>query len=214
MFPLALYNYAEIGAFLVCLFLWPRLKKTDLALLMPYLGFIVCVELVARYMGLNLDLDIGWIYNIVVPLETLFYAFLFRKHLSSVSVRRVLGYFMVGLILFALVFNIFFWQKEFYTVFLKIYSVSTIILSCLYFLDILRRDIPVNVLHQPMFWIAVGLIIFSAGELAMSLLLDQLFEDKQTWRRVYGIINNNLNVFLYLMLSIGAIVAVWKKKPA
>ena len=214
MFPLEWYNYAEIGALLVCLFLWPRLRKTDFWMLMPYLAFIVCLELTTRYMGRELKMTIGWIYNFTIPIEILFYAYLFRRQFESLQLRQVTHYFMFSLVIFAIVYNLVIVQDRFDPIFLKISTFSMIVLSCLYFIDILRREVPVNVLRQPMFWIAVGLIIFNAGELTMSLFLSELFEDRDAWRRIYKIVNNNLNVFLYLMLSVGAIVAVWKKKPA
>ncbi len=48
----------------------------------------------------------------------------------------------------------------------------------------------------------------------MSFLMEPLIEDRNRWRRMYKLVNNNLNLILYLAISVGAMVAVWRKKPA
>lgn len=212
MFPLELYNYAEIAAFLVSLVLWKRLRETNLRSLPFYLGFIVCLELFTRYMGRELHMSIGWIFNLSIPLEILFYSYLFYLHFQKKKFRDFTRYFMILLVVFAIVFNLLFWKPAFHAIFLRISTVSMIVMSCMYFVDILHREVPVDVLREPMFWISVGLIMFNAGELIIGFLMEPLIEDRDRWRRLYRLVNNNLNVFLYLMISIGAIVAVWRRK--
>jgi hypothetical protein len=214
MFPLELYNYAEIAAFLVSLFLWKDLRKTSLWALPYYLGFIVCLELVTRYMGRELHMTIGWMFNLSIPLEILFFSYLFQQHLEKKRFREITRYFMILFAVFAIAYNLLFWKPGFHAIFLRISTVSMILLSGMYFIDILQREVPVNVLHQPMFWISVGLIMFNAGELIMSFLMEPLIEDRNRWRRMYKLVNNNLNLILYLAISVGAMVAVWRKKPA
>jgi len=209
MFPLDLYNYFEIAAVLICLICWFKLKKTNLKWIIPYLLFIVIVELTGRYIGRELKGPIGWIFNISVPIEYLFFSFLYYINYKSEVYKKISFGFIVCFTLFVLVYSIVKSIENFHPIYLKIGSITMIIFSCFYLAEILRIGTIINPLKIPMFWIACGLLLFNAGEFISNFLMDFLFKNKANWGKMFRLVNNNLIVVLYSCISIAIIIASW-----
>jgi hypothetical protein len=107
MFPLKLHTWFEIGALLVCLLFYRNIRQTSLKWLLPFMLFIVAVELSARYAYTEMKRrDINqMIFNVSVPVEYMFYAFIFSLHYRTRNYRRVARVFL-GILAVLVLFNI------------------------------------------------------------------------------------------------------------
>jgi hypothetical protein len=212
MFPLDLYNYFEIAAFVISLICWLKLRRTNLQWLMPYLFFMLIVELTGRYIGRELKGPIGWIFNISVPIEYLFFSFLYYINYTNKFYKRIAFGFIVCFSIFVFAYSIIESIENFHPVYLKIGSITMIVFSCFYLAEILRIGTIINPLKIPMFWIACGLLLFNAGEFISNFLMDFLFKNQSNWAKMFRLVNNNLIVVLYSCISVAIIIASWARR--
>jgi hypothetical protein len=212
MFPLPIHIYFEIASLIAGMIFWYKLRYSKLCWLLPYLVFIIAIEFTGRYIRTELRQPNSWLYNMSVPIEYLFYGFLFCLHYTTRIFFRISSYFLMIFTAFA-ISNILFIQgfQRFNTNILKVGSFSIIILSCLYFTEVLSNEIKGNLLKQPMFWLTTGLLLFNTGEFFYTLFSDYLIKNHlDETRRVFASINNKLIWVLYTCISI-AIICTRKK---
>lgn len=216
MFPLSLNIYFEIAASVASIIFWYKLKYTRLCWLSPFLLFIVGIELYGRYLRKELHESNAWLYNISVPVEFLFYGFLFYLHYTKKLVLQIVGAFLILFSIFA-ISNILFIQgyEKFNTNILKIGSFSMILLSCLYFTELLSRDVQSNLFAEPMFWLTTGVFLFNTGEFLYTLFSDYLIKNHlDKTRLIFSSINNKLIWVLYTCLIISIICTEKKLQKA
>jgi hypothetical protein len=214
MFPLPINIYFEIAAFIASVIFWKQIKTTRLRWLMPFLFFILCIELTGRYLTKELTFkNNGWLYNISIPIEYIFYAYTFYLYFSIKKYKTIARVFLFGFPFFVL-FNMIFIQGflVFNNNILKIGSVCMIMFCCLYFFNLLKMEKIVNPISLPFFWITSGLFIFNLGEFVYIALSTILFSDWVTFRSLVKMINNNLIYVLYGSIIIGLILAKWDQE--
>src|SRR6187402_3564328 len=83
MLPLPIHIYFEIAALLTSFLLWRSLQSSRLRWFLPFLLIICLVELTGRYLARVLHQPNAWLYNLSVPLEYLFYCFVFLIHYNK-----------------------------------------------------------------------------------------------------------------------------------
>lgn len=210
MWPLSLHNYFEIAALITSIVFWKITKPGKLRWLLPYLFFIVCVELLGRYIGKVLHQPNYWLYNITVPIEYLFFLFLFYIHSKNSINKSIIMIITLAFFLFIPI-NYFFIQgnNRFNTNFLKTGALILMIISVLFFLELLRNENKINPLLVPFFWIATGIFLFNAGEFIYTALSDSLFQNWKKWTSVVRKINNTLIYVLYTSIIIAVISQLW-----
>jgi len=213
MFPLSIHTYFELGALLAAIICWGRLKHTPLRWLLPFLIFMVLVELTGRYIRTVLHEPNSWLYNLSVPVEFLFYGFVFYRYYQRPAFKRAAGYFLFVFLLFPLT-NLLFFQG--FTVFnthtMALGNFYMLLLGGLYFVELLNKEEPVNILKEPMFWLATGIFLFNTGEFCYTLFLDYLYiTDLDKARRIFAEINNKLIWVLYTCITIAILCS--EKKP-
>lgn len=212
MFPLSAHNYFEIAALLAAIFFWKRLKQTKLYLLLPFMIFIVSVELYGRYLRNELRLPNAWLYNFSIPIEYLFYAMLFYFHYQKSLFKKIILFSTFSFLLFVVI-NVLFIQghQKMNTNMLKTGSFCMILFSCLFFTELLSTDKIVNYIKEPMFWVATGVLLFSTGEFFYTLFSDYLIKSHlDKTRKIFSSINNKLIWVLYTCITISIICT--KKK--
>lgn len=204
MFPLPVHIYFEIAALSISLFFFKRLCKSKFYVLPFFLAFIVLVEFYGRYLNRVAHRNNAWLYSISVPIEYITYFFLFYVNYTRKIWKKVALFFILGLITYV-AFNLIFVQslQVFDFNILKIGNFCIIILCCLYFLDLINIDVQVNLLREPMFWLATGLFLFNAGELLYSLFSDYINQySDRTIINIFVSINNRLIWVLYTCIII------------
>ncbi len=213
MFPLPANIYAEIAAFLTSVIFWPQLRLTKLRWLPLFLFFIVGVELTGRHIYKSMHQPNAWIYNISVPVEYLYYSYLFYTFYSRKIYRYAACLFIAGFTVWVII-SIFF-ISGIYTFndnFLKAGSISMVLFCLLYFIELLMADEMINPFTQPMFWIACGLFLFNAGEFAYDTFSHILMKKWMYGKKLFAQINNNLIFVLYSSIIIAIISAAWIPK--
>jgi hypothetical protein len=205
MFPLTLDIYFEIGAFIISLLCFRSLRDKPLKWFIPFLFFIIMVELTGRHIRKDLHLPNSWLYNISIPLEYCFYTFLFYKSYTNRLFRQTAVSLLILFPAFCIV-NILFLQGfySFNTNILLVGNCITIILCCQFFVDLFQREVEINLLVEPMFWISTGLLFFNIGELSYSMFYQYLLQHRHdATGKLFILIHKNLIYFLYSFISIG-----------
>jgi hypothetical protein len=213
MFPLPANIYFEIAAFLTGVIFWYKIKRPRLRLLVPFLFFIVVVEFLGRHISKDLHQSNAWLYNISIPVEYLFYAFLFSNFYKRKFSKSLVKLFLVVFPIWVLI-NLFFVQGffEFNTNFLKVGSFCMILLCFLVFVELLMGEELINPFTQPLFWIACGLFLFNAGEFTYNTFSDLMMRKWQYGKNLFEQINNNLIFVLYTCIIIAIISSLWAPK--
>lgn len=216
MFPLSIQIYFELAALLTSVIFWSKIKKTWARWLLPFLLFIVLVELTGRYIRLELYKPNAWIYNISVPIEYLFYGFIFYLNYTRKTFKVIALVFLIAFPVFVLA-NMLFVQGffRFNTNILKIGSFCMIILCCFYFTELMAKSEEIKLLTEPLFWLATGIFLFNAGEFFYSLFTDYLIQNHlDRTRKLFKSINNKLLWVLYTCIIISVICMARKRQKA
>jgi hypothetical protein len=206
MFPLAPSMYIEIAAFITSLVFWKKIKASRLRWLTLFLSLIVLVEFVGRYIRTVLHQPNSWLYNISVPIEYLFYAFLFQSFYKKKVFKEVVRIFLFCFPIWC-VFNILSVQGffNFNTNFLKLGSFCMIVLSFFIFIEMLTTEDMVNPFLQPLFWIASGVFLFNAGEFTYDMFMDFMVKEWRINEMLFIQINSHLIFVLYSSICISTI---------
>ena len=213
MFPLPANIYAEIAAFLTSVIFWGNIKSSKLRWLCPFLFFILAVELCGRFFYKELHVSNAWLYNFSVPVEYLFYTFLFysfykRKFNKTLAVVFLTVFPVWVLVSLVFINGVYLFNDNF----LMTGSISMVLFCFLFFIELLMNEELVNPFRQPIFWIACGLFLFNAGEFTYNTFLDILIGKWVYGKKLFEQINNNLIFVLYTSIIIAIIIPTWIPK--
>jgi hypothetical protein len=189
-----------------CLFFY-SLKSQSLQEFVFFSAFIVLVEMTGRFLFKSLHEPNGWLYNLSVPIEYLFYGWIYFKNYRSASFKSLAGWFVVLFAAFSIINNCIQGLYEFHTNTLQIGSFFMIVLSLMFYVDIYKDSKPIILWRLPMFWIATGVLLFNAGEFSYDMLSEYLLNrgfDNQA-AALFRSINNKLLLVLYGCLIVGFI---------
>lgn len=182
----------------------------------PFLFLTVVIELIGTW-HLSKGLRNYWMFNVFTTLEFLFYTFLFYLYFKKNVFKKIVLYFMPLFTLMVLL-NIFFIQgfnKTFNTYTFLLGSFFIVIFCCCYFYEsVLPDKIDQQLSKQPFFWICSGLLIFYLGSVIINALFEYLRNNdlQAEGIRIYGIINNSLNILLYSSFCIAFFLCRNNKK--
>lgn len=204
MFPLPMHIYFEIGAMITAILYHRSLRTSVLRWFIPFLIFIVLVELTGRYMAYILHQPNAWLYNFSVPIEYLFYSTMFYYHFHNRFSRFMALTFIGCFSLFVLVQNLFLSGiASFNLHFLNIGTFAMVFFSILYFFEFYNSSGEKHPLREPMFWITSGVLLFNAGEFSYNLFSEYLVEnDFDKTLKIFRDINNRLILILYSTIII------------
>lgn len=207
MFPLPLHIYLELAAAIAAIICLRSPSRTKLGWFIPFLIMIVLVELSARYMTYELQQPNAWLYNLSVPCEYIFYAFIFKESYHSSLFKKLARVFMVAFFIYAIISMVFINGMKFFDMNLLVAgSAFMILFSILYFIDLYNQPGEESIFRTPMFWITTGIFLFNAGEFSYNLLSKLLFDSPFDSRlEIFRSINNRLILVLYSCFIIGFI---------
>ncbi|HTI11133.1 MAG TPA: hypothetical protein VL832_21325 [Puia sp.] len=199
MYPLSISNYFELGAFIISVLAYGKLRGTSFRFFPFFLFIIVLVEFAGRYIRMVLLHKNAWLYNISTTLEFVFYAYIFQLQLRDPALKKAASRFMFIypiLVLLNLLFVQGFMQFHSYTMVLG--SIAMIVFCCLYFYELLQNPLEGELRRDPMFWISSGILFFYLGDLSYNLLFNLLQKyAANNGGRLFQSINNNLILMLY-----------------
>jgi hypothetical protein len=200
MFLTNLYMLVEASSFFVCIFLYRTLKSSNLKYFLPFLLLTVVVELLGHW-SMSKGLRNYMMFNLFTSTEFVFYAFLFYKHFKQTGFKKAALFFIPFYIL-AVTLNITIIQgtNHFHTYTFLLGSFFIVVFCCLFFYEsVLPEQLENKLTKQPFFWVCTGLLLFYLGSVIINALFEYLrsFDMQEEGKRIYGIINQSLNVVLY-----------------
>ncbi len=196
-----LHLYFQISSLLLVLVFYKQKRDKLLLYFIPFLFITVFVELIGTWY-LSKGIRNYWMFNVFTTFEFLFYTFLFYSYFKKPFFKKIILYFMPFFTL-AVVLNILLIQgfnKTFNTYTFLLGSFFIVIFCCCFFYEsVLPDKIDQQLSKQPFFWICSGLLIFYLGSVIINALFEYLRNNdlQAEGIRIYGIINNSLNVILY-----------------
>lgn len=195
-----LYLLVQTSSFLVCLYLYKTLKKTELKYFLPFLFLTLTVELTGLYMIMH-GIRNYLLFNIFTTLEFIFYSFLFYKHFRKLVFKKIAILFM-PLFVLAVFINLKYFQgiNNFHSYTFLLGSFFIVIFCCFFFYEsLLPEYLDNNLTKQPFFWVCTGLLLFYLGSVIINALFEYLrsYDMQVEGKKIYGIINQSLNVVLY-----------------
>jgi hypothetical protein len=212
---------AEMLAFICSLIAWNNKNyPSNLKILAPFLLFVLAVEFSAYYlMELHVKNNHP-LYNISMPLSTLFYLHLLGIMIADDRIKKVIIFSMIGFTVFALV-NIFLIQGILdFNTYTFIVGGFLIAGFCLvYFVGLLNKKEQVNILKEPAFWIATGLFLYYLSKMifyiSWTYFFWQMKEHPDRYKQFYNqftLINNILICTLYGFISVNFLCRLHKSK--
>jgi len=194
----------ETACLLISIFCFKYIRDKPLIWFIPFLSLMVVVEFAGWYMRTIAHVHNTWMYNISIPIEYIFYTFIFYKSYHNPVFRKISEVLLYAIPIAALL-NILFIQGlfNFNTIILSAGSCIMVFLCCLYFIDLFKRDTEFVLLKEPMFWITTALLFFNLGGLSYSLFFSYLLNhghDAQA--KLFSSIVDVLVYVLYTMISI------------
>lgn len=195
-----IYLLVQASSFLVCIYLFKYLKDSLLKYFLPFLFITLTVELVGFWLT-RIGIKNYLLYNVFTTVEFIFYAFLFSKHLKTVFFKKLtIGF--IPFYAFMVFLNLQFVQgyNNFHTYTFLLGSFFVVLFCCLFFYEsVLPEHLDHPLAKQPFFWVCTGLLLFYMGSVIINALFEYLrsYDLQQEGKKIYGIINQSLNVVLY-----------------
>lgn len=205
---LGIHNYAEIAAAVICTVCLVRKPSVLNRWFTPFLWLTVIIELTAKVLtAKNLLYEKVLMYNIFNGVEFIFYLWFFFRINHNPGNKRFLFLMMLvffGFFVFNLLFTQGLWQYNNQT---TTVGAILIITTCLYeYYNMHSREDTDGSSKWAIVFVASGLLVFYAGNFPNNALLNEMIKtDATAARMLYATINNNLNVALYSLFSLGFI---------
>lgn len=202
----AVYLFFQLFSLFFAIVFYIKKRDKILIYFIPFLLLTVLIELFGIW-STSKGVKNYWIYNVFTTIEFLFYSSLFYLHFKKNIFKIIVSIFIPIFILLVLL-NILFIQglnKTFNTYTFLVGSFFIVIFCCCFFYEsVLPDKIDQQLSKQPFFWICSGLLIFYLGSVIINALFEYLRNNdlQDEGIRIYGIINNSLNVILYSSFSI------------
>ena len=204
----------EFASLLVTIFYLPYIKKSSMIWFVPFLAFILTVELTLAYQYYYRknwpDVIINYCLSII---ETAFYCYIFYTITNKRLLQKIILFFLCSsIIAYIIGFSI---NRSDYSIYLPIligsgFFLTTIALIYIYMLY--ADEDSMVLIYEPGFWVALGVSIFFSGTSIVFSLYDFIVENNLNifGIRLYKFVPRVLCVVLYSSISIAIILC--KKK--
>jgi hypothetical protein len=211
-----LYHFIELLCTLLAIFFFRHLRAQRMALLLPFLIFITLAEYIAILLRNVFHTSTYGINYLIMLVEWLFYNFLFLRFSPQPLLRqfiRVCLPLMTTCILVGYFFFPGYYPAFYYCIILVGFFLSFNSLGYMYsrFLQDEMNDLT----HDPVIWVAVGVVVFFSG-VSIVFSLYQFIQIRQIklWGEpIYTLVPRLLSIILYSCLSI-AIITCRKTIPS
>lgn len=201
--------YFEIAAFVAGIIAGKHIRASYLKWFVPYLLLIVIVEIAGWYFPEKKATDVSWIFNISVPIEYLFFSYIFYKAASIGWFRKIIRAVALVFTGYAAWYSVTHPITQFNARYLLIGSFMMIAWSIGYFYDLYRKPDMQPVSREPMLWITLGVFLFNAGEFSYDLVSGYIVQNNlDPGIQIFRSINRKLNILFYILISVGLLCPV------
>lgn len=191
-------------AAMLSLIKWNELKTSHFKYLSMYLVFIFLSELTGFLLGefgskrINQDY-----YNfIVIPIEFLFFFWLYLMHAKSNYLRNVIFKSVVIYLSVFFIENFFLSEKSFLSISYMFGSFFLLIIIFGYLFWFIRKGDLENIRFNPLIYISIGLLVFYMGSFPYYGLKNYLWTEYKVIGNNYWYVVTSLNCFMYCMFTI------------
>lgn len=207
--------HVYVMAFCILVGLITLLRKehpSHLALFIAYLVLTFFVEITGYILVVQQRENIP-IYNVYMIINFSYLIFLLRSFLQDEGIRKVLSWANIIFIIIALI-NLLFVQKwhNFNTYTFILGSIAMVICSIYYFYHRMKFPDSQNLLSDPTFWIATGLLFFYTCSLPIMGLINFVSNIPRYVSNSFYLINLSLNIILYSLFSISLLCSLIFRK--
>lgn len=176
------------------------------------LAFVLVMELVAIRLA-NKGVSNVHLYNILSSGQIVFYLWLFNQIIKDGRVRRVLRIAAIVYPVFVLL-NKFLVQKgaQYLSLTVALGSLCIVLAAIYYFYELFQSEKSINLVREPSFWIASGLLFFYSCSFPLFSLLNYFYSPSNTIIFYLMHLSSVLNALLYSSFFIAFICRIKIRK--
>jgi len=186
---------------------WQKYRGSILQKMTIYLAFIVLAEITGNLLGrFGFKQENNFLYSyIVIPVEFLFFFWFFYKTFDKKWQKNV-AFVCVALLCCSMLYEkLFISINEKYIFHSFSYSICNILLLLLiivYFIDFVKSAQILHFKRSPVFWIAIGLLVYYLGSFPLFAMSRYLLAINKHLFNMYWHIQVILNCTMYFLFSI------------
>lgn len=208
----SLYHIIQLAAFIIAMHTYRGMNIRAMRGFLPFLGFVLFSELVARYQGSFLNLPTIYVNYIVAVAELLFYGLFFYRVSNHAHYKTMILVFMNAGFSAYLYAGLVHGNHYFY--FFTAFSLSGLFLTVMamgYLYLKFAEDIG-DLLTDPACWIAFGVALFFSGVSIVFSMYDLIRRyNICLWGdRLYRVIPQLFSMVLYSFISISLLICAKK----
>lgn len=208
------YHLFELGSFLVALWTYPFLKNSCLKWFPVFLFFIIVGEVIAycqNHFWNTHTFDTNYVIGMV---EVCFYGYIFYRLSEQHHYRKWIAY-MIAIGFFVFAYCCLMYRNQFIYFFYSLIISGFLIaaMALLFLLKRLEEDRQDQLLMDPGFWLAFGVVLFFSGVSIVFSMYEVVKKHNLTFfgEKLYHIIPRLLSIVLYSCISISLLICRKKK---
>lgn len=197
------YLFFETMAFLTSLFQFSKIKQTNYSYFIPYLLIIMIYEIGSFFNWFSINHTNLWISNFIMTFSFIFYSFFLLKILDGITTKKWIKGLIFLSIFFSLINNLFiqgFWKLN--TASLLLQYGLLIMITCLYFYQLMNSTEKLVVIKLPAFWLNTGVMFFCLVLFLFYSVFDLAYKNNENYNRLFYVISNIANAILYSCLTV------------
>ncbi|MBX3240478.1 MAG: hypothetical protein KIT80_01470 [Chitinophagaceae bacterium] len=168
-----------------------------LRLLPANLAFVFVLELVGVLLANRGVYNVN-LYNVLGSVQITFYLWVMHQIVVNKSIRRILFY-TIFFYPVLVILNKLFVQKgmQFVSITVALGCLLVVLSAIYYFYELFQSDKSVDLLHEPSFWIASGLLFFYSCSFPLFTLLNYFYSPSNKIIIYITYLSSVLNILLY-----------------
>jgi hypothetical protein len=195
-------------AFLLSVYTW---KKFDRKVI--YIVIVLLLALIAEFIVIILKkqkIPYVFIYHFYIPVEYTLFSLFFRTKTVNKKIDRLILYSIPLYLVTSIILSFFFYHfKEYPSLNFNIEGFLIIIWS-VWLLNSFDEFEETSIFMKPALWLCMGLIVFYAGNFIFNAYYNHLKDTNRVLaENLTTYLNNVLNIFLYITMSI-SFICTWK----
>jgi hypothetical protein len=201
------YILLMVVAFILSLFTWQRVDKKVI-----YIVIVLLAGLVAEFIVLYLkkqQIPHAIVYHIYIPVEYTLLTLFFRTKTAKKKIHPFLLFSIPLYIITSIILSVFFFRLSGYPSINFNIEGFLIIIWSVWLLNSFDEFEETSIFMKPALWLCMGLIFFFAGGFIFNGYYNHLKNTNEPLAKILNeYINNGLNIFLYITMSISFICSL------
>ena len=208
MNPILIVFYCfELMPVLAGFYYWAKVKDNHFKWFVLYLLYIFLADLTGGIIDIYLFSNVKYYDYFVIPVEFIFFFWLFRAELKNGKNRR-LPVICLGVYLAAFLVDVIYFSRHQFPFYSFSYSVGNLLLLILilfFFIELINSNAILSYRQNMMFWINVGLLIYFLGTLPYYGLRNTFVYKYHRLHIIYNYITLILGCIMYLTFTLSFI---------